>query len=445
MIKAFVNRMGIDFHVGYTMMYRMCSILSGTLLVLLIPFYLSAEEQGFYYTFTSLIGLQIFFELGLNFVVIQLVSHEMPYISMALDGALSGNAENVARLRSLFRFLLKWYVIAALFFLALVAPAGYLFMHSHTPVTANYWPYAWFLLVFFSYVSLCISPILSFFEGMGRVGDVAKLRLIQALIGLFVVAIAFHLNFGLFVAPLATLSALCVLFFWLKENKLWLLHLFIGDVEKSVNWGSEIFPFQYRIAISWLSGYFIFQAFVPMVFYYQGVVSAGKVGLAISIFSGISTFSLSWISANMPKMARMIASDVEKKALNSFFNKLLLRSALTFLFVWLGVCFVLTYIFNLNISISEKLPSIKILLVLGAIFFLQQVFGGLAIYVRSHKQEPFTLNAIVTGILIIGSLYLGLKKSLIMGLYFCLASVLCSLVWGYFIFRSYYNKPSAVL
>ena len=42
-------------------------------MVLLVPFFLADAEQGYYYTFASLLALQIFFDLGMNQVILQLV------------------------------------------------------------------------------------------------------------------------------------------------------------------------------------------------------------------------------------------------------------------------------------------------------------------------------------------------------------------------------------
>ena len=41
-----------------------------------------------------------------------------------------------------------------------------------------------------------------------------------------------------------------------------------------VAWRREILPFQWRISVSWMSGYFIFQLFTPMLFTNQGAVAA---------------------------------------------------------------------------------------------------------------------------------------------------------------------------
>lgn len=52
-----------------------------------------------------------------------------------------------------------------------------------------------------------------------------------------------------------------------KYKKTFLIKLIkekTGDFR--VSWKTEIWPLQWRIALSWLSGYFIFQLFTPILF-----------------------------------------------------------------------------------------------------------------------------------------------------------------------------------
>ena len=65
--------LGLNYHVLTTLLFRGWSIAAGGATLLLLPIFLDATEQGYYYTFTYVLALQIFFELGLNQVVTQFV------------------------------------------------------------------------------------------------------------------------------------------------------------------------------------------------------------------------------------------------------------------------------------------------------------------------------------------------------------------------------------
>ena len=53
---------GLDFHVLVTLLFRGWSIVAGTATIFLLPLWLSPIEQGYYYTFGSVLALQVFFE-----------------------------------------------------------------------------------------------------------------------------------------------------------------------------------------------------------------------------------------------------------------------------------------------------------------------------------------------------------------------------------------------
>ena len=57
-----------------TLILRITTLFSGGLSLVLVPFFLNSNEQGYYYTFLSLVSIQVFFELGLSQVLIYVFS-----------------------------------------------------------------------------------------------------------------------------------------------------------------------------------------------------------------------------------------------------------------------------------------------------------------------------------------------------------------------------------
>ena len=104
--------LGLDFHVFYTLAYRFWNIVAGGLSVLLLPWFLDPVEQGYFFTFGSILALQVFFELGLNQIVVQLVSHEVVNLIRQPSGDWLGPDEAKHRLVGLLAFLKKWFAIA---------------------------------------------------------------------------------------------------------------------------------------------------------------------------------------------------------------------------------------------------------------------------------------------------------------------------------------------
>ena len=78
------------------------------------------------------------------------------------------------------------------------------------------------------------------------------------------------------------------------------------DTEK-VNYKIEIFPMQWKIAISWVGGYFIFQLFNPVLFATEGPIVAGQMGMTLSILNAVLALSYAWVSTKVPVFSGFIA------------------------------------------------------------------------------------------------------------------------------------------
>src|SRR5271166_363256 len=106
--------LGLDRAVGFTILARFWSSAAGLVTVALIARFLSLAEQGYYYTFGSLVAIQMIFELGFSFVILQMASHERAQLSISSEYQITGDAVAHARLASVIQKSVRWYSIAAL-------------------------------------------------------------------------------------------------------------------------------------------------------------------------------------------------------------------------------------------------------------------------------------------------------------------------------------------
>ena len=73
-LRSFVTqKMGVDKAILYTLLSRGLQISTALFTIFFIAKNLSADEQGFYYTFGSITALQVFFELGMTYIVTSLL------------------------------------------------------------------------------------------------------------------------------------------------------------------------------------------------------------------------------------------------------------------------------------------------------------------------------------------------------------------------------------
>ena len=101
------QRFNFDRQALSVLLLRSWNIVAGGITILLIPLQMTQTEQGFYYAFFSVLALQVFFDLGINFVVVQLVGHESALLSINAAGVVHGDPARVGRLQSLVVLLSK--------------------------------------------------------------------------------------------------------------------------------------------------------------------------------------------------------------------------------------------------------------------------------------------------------------------------------------------------
>ena len=75
-VKKIASKFGIDKSIMFTSSASVLGAFGSVVSVILVVKYLTSVEQGFYYTFGSIVAIQVFFELGLNGIITQYVAHE---------------------------------------------------------------------------------------------------------------------------------------------------------------------------------------------------------------------------------------------------------------------------------------------------------------------------------------------------------------------------------
>lgn len=433
---------GLDFHVLVTLLFRGWGILAGGATVFLLPLWLSPTEQGYYFTFASVLALQVFFELGLNQIVMQLVSHEVAHLTETSDGRLTGKEWHLGRLSSLARLIRRWYGVSAMLFAIIGGVAGAVFFSQKGTEPMSVWLGAWVVLVGATAVNLWLSPGLAVMEGCGKVGQVARLRLVQSVLGYACLWAALLSGTGLWAATaVPVVSAVCT-GYWLKAhgNMLrWLSGRAI-DLQNQLRWRTDVLPLQWRIALSWASGYLIFNLFTPMVFSRHGAIEAGRLGMALTVFSAISTIGMSWVNAKAPNFTMHIARG-ERRELNILFKALFLRSTIVIALTSAGVVVVAWYLNQLGLPLMMRIASPSVLAVLAVVTIANSMVFAMAIYMRAHREEPMLTQSIVGGLLVACAVYIGsIYGVLTMMLLYMLISIFFSLPWTVWLFIKYFKR-----
>lgn len=413
-LTEFATFTGIDGAVFYSLLTKVWQAAAGFVSLLLLARFLSPKEQGIYYTFNSILALQIFFELGFSYVLMQFVSHERVATQWDQDRMLVGDITAITRVDSLIKLAARWYACAAIGLVLLIIPAGIVFFNSkHSEIGGASWLGAWIVLALFSAGSLMTTPFFAILEGLGLVKQVAMFRTLQEVICGLLLWIALYSRMGLYSACVYQGARFLCGSVWLTlYYRRFFTKAFRSFSEKlAVNWAAEIWPLQWKISLSWLSGYFGNQVFIPAAFALKGPVIAGRLGMSLSLVSGLSSATLAWMTTKAPRFGLLVAQK-KYSELDAIFRHTLQRCAFTSL---VGACILLAGTIALQyrrLPLADRLLDPLDLTLLLIAVLASVLLSSEAIYLRSHKQEPFLALSMVNGAAI------------------CASAVICGHFWG---------------
>lgn len=425
-----------DFHTRSVVVYRIWLIFAGGISILGVPYWFNALEQGYFYTFSSLIAAQVLFELGLSFVIAQFTAHEIGSLSRALEPD-----NNLSRLAHLFHFSDVWFQYIAIGFLMIVGPVGYLFF-IRGPITGVDWQIPWIILVLASALNLRYGARLAMVEGTGEVGQVAQLRLIQSMLGHVLMWTVLFFGWKLWAMAMVPLFAFIVTVSWLHHH-----HFILAMRERikkglgaTIDWHRDYFPMQWRIALSWASGYLIFQAITPIVFVKLGPVSAGQIGLALAIFNGVQTLGMSWMNSRAPEFGELIVRN-ELAKLNALFINTF-KKANTIVALGVGIVIIGDFFLrDLNPGLAARIPDEATLTCFGVATIVNAMIFSMALYMRCHKEEPMLAPSVIGGLLVLLGVYIGASNSILLTAFiYMLLACIIGLPWAWVIFNSYFQK-----
>jgi hypothetical protein len=352
-----------------------------------IVHFLSAVEQGYWYTFAAILALCGYAEMGIGQVIMRFTAHEWS----TSEGTRHEYSQQ--RLQGLFKIALIWGFGLAVIISTIALPSGLLVLgQRHDAIE---WKSPWLFAAAVGPLWLILALLNSFTEGCQKIISSNVRRAIQLVFGTGTLFFSLSLGYGLwgfgFSALASFLAGSAVLLF---SQGRFIATLSCGLLtNRAINWRDEIWPVQWRYAATWVASLFGPALITPILFSSVGPVSAGAFGFTWSLVGFISAYPLLWINARAPVFAKLTAIR-HIRELNELF-----RSSFVSAFAILGIADVLVVVgytivlFSPWAPLTERvlpLPSLIILLVAQLIAALIQ---ALSTYVRSGKVEPFVKAA----------------------------------------------------
>lgn len=343
-------------------------MLYGGAFLLLIPVYLSIEDQGFWFTLMALGAMSRLADMGfLNLV--------MTYNAHATMGKDYTTGELVA-------FSLAWrdQVIKLVFPIIAVIGILVLLVQSRSPLLFFSW--LWYVvalaLVFALYHKLAL------LEGTG---DIARSHRYKGLLYLlatffsFLLIVYFQtvlaLPAGMFVAVISVyLFSMRSITFKLEG---------VLESEKIQQLGKEFKSLIKQTSLSWVGGYIGTQGIVPIVYVVLGPAMSGLAGMTLNLFIAIQNLANVFLLSIAPSITQLVASGHIKEAMDVS-KRGLMKALLSFV---LGVMvFVIVAHFGSGWFIFDRVLTDQNVYFLALGFLLQIVIIAMAMFMRAYKQEP---------------------------------------------------------
>lgn len=388
--------------VGFSLLNRIWAVGSFPVTIYLITTVFSKEVQGYYYTYNSLVLAQSIFDMGFGVVMVQFVSHEWAHLRFGPSGRIEGDTVHRDRLISLMRLGIRWYAGASGIFFVLAAAGGYVFFRMESK-SLSFVP---------SWLALCGTATLSFpillfrgiLEGSDRIARSQSIVLGASVVATVAGWISMWMGMDLYTPAVLNGVSFIVSAILLVPAIRPYWRLMRDNPGGGFSWRQDYWPQQWRIGVSWVCGFIVYQTFVPFIFALRGPIEAGKIGLAFSMFYAVHSFAQSWVYAVGPKMgalwARSDTPGLLTLAKNSYRKSLgaaVLGSAGAIAFV--------VAIRRFGFPQADRFPDLPtIALILGTCIALQLTAVETQA-VRFNKKEPFLLISVIIAILTITSNY----------------------------------------
>lgn len=379
----------------FNLTLRSASLISSALLVVGVTTQLSPSGQGVFYYLQSLAALSFFFDLGIGFVLAHLAGNARHAGELKAYRSSPANWDGIA---SVAHFGAAWLGTAALFYTVVVGYVGAnglsrVARASEADLTL------WFMFVLANAGNLILSNSLSFFEGIGFASKTSLPRFLQAFLNsaLFFGAIALKPD------PYAIGLSMCISVVAAGTFALVVLRNPTRSIlsvkrPKPIAWRRRVLPFQWRIAVSWLTGYFMFQAPTLAIASASKLDDAGRFGLSMQIFLAIISVAQVYLTFGISRWAGHFG---EKRPDQAYREYLISLGATSMIVLAAGGAFLIGAEFVLPQGLQARVLPWQQLLILLAGTLGFQLFMCSNFYFRAQLKERLWGISICGGLIMI--------------------------------------------
>jgi hypothetical protein len=399
-LRKLLTSIGVNRAVAWALIGQGATMLIQPITLLLITLYLTIQEQGYFYVFGSIIALHMFFDLGLGIATLHFVSHEAGHLTWTPSGILVGDTAAKSRLVSVLRLSLVWYATIAVLLVLTVLPGGWLYFLHREGASDVAWRGAWIWTVLGTATLLITVPLAQLLAACGKMAETMRTMTLQKVTMSLAQCLALILGMRLFSWPIGQTLGVAVMTYWLVKWGPAFRDLLRQPRDgPKVSWKHDLWPFQWKVALSALAFYMTSQTFSLVLFDETpaGKAEAARMGASLAIMNVLVATALTWVAARVPTFGHLVGRR-EWAELDRVFRSVFLQSVLVVAAAAITVEIAFGLFRTAGMELGNRvLPALPLgLLLANAV--VQTIVQSLNNYLRAHKREPFLWTFVALGI-----------------------------------------------
>lgn len=395
-LEAIAKRFQIDRTLWFAMSARAWQAISGPLTIIFLVKALTLGEQGVYYVLASVMSIQLFFELGLLNVLISQSGH------LASEIATNRPHAN-QRMNQLVTVAGRWFLGASILYA--IAAMGFGWRTLVDKASNDDWKLPLVCLSIVSAGSVALAPRLAILEGAGYRTSVYKVRFFQMLFGTLAVWSTLLIGFKLWALVFSSLVQFLCSFlatFVFHRSFFDSLHKRPVDQEAAtksqeesgLKWFSEVFPLQWRVALTSIAYHVATQFFTVILVRYHGEEAAGRLGMTMSIVMAIQGMAITFIQTKFSLISNLHGAGDREEA-GELWRRSALISTCLLVTALLSVFAVVWFLPFAERGWEDRFIEPWQIMILAAGCLANHGVALQSFYVLSRKGRPFLAACLV--------------------------------------------------
>ena len=202
----------------FTFIQRSLSAMIGFFSAIAIINYLDINQQGYYYTILSIGSFQALLELGVGQVIINHIATIKANNNIDIEDIKLNLHGKIFELLLYYR---KWYLVLACLFFFFSTIYGFSLLSSNSDIDVSIWITPFLAYCFFTSLIIRYIPLVSIYEGFGKIELISKLRIFQSIVGNVLMIIILFLSSSIWCVVAVPIASFFILEYFFKYHQLY--------------------------------------------------------------------------------------------------------------------------------------------------------------------------------------------------------------------------------